>query len=67
MALVFVSPEALEKGPWLKIMKKKRDSVSLLVFDELHCLSEWYVTYIDIPNPKTPHFAFYTRTSFHTI
>ena len=40
-SVVFASPEALELGPWLQILKKHQNKVSVLAFDEVHCVSEW--------------------------
>ena len=40
-SLIFMSPEALDKGPWLSFMAKFKRRVVVVTLDEVHCLSEW--------------------------
>ncbi|KAK3101271.1 hypothetical protein FSP39_002286 [Pinctada imbricata] len=41
--VVFCSPESITQKYWMRILKegKLRDQLSVLVFDEAHCISEW--------------------------
>ncbi len=40
-SLIFISPEALKHGPWQNYMKTYSEKIFLIVFDEIHALSDW--------------------------
>jgi superfamily II DNA helicase RecQ len=47
MSVILASPEAMEKGQWLEIMREYAERICLLAFDEVHCLSEWLVFFVE--------------------
>ena len=43
--VILSSPEALEQGPWMDMIRGYSERISLVAFDEVHCLSEWFVLF----------------------
>jgi len=43
VSVIFASPEVLESKTWFQVIKRYRHRVCLVTFDEVHCMSEWWV------------------------
>jgi len=51
ISLIFTSPEALDSPRIVNCIRQYRSRICLVAFDEVHCVSEWWVYILHLSLP----------------